>query len=311
MAQFVQTRASSKKRDFAWLAGYASLWIGCVLLLRGRSPQSLGEQIALFAIFGIAFPIVVIVLTLGYPELLVRVRDPRRETPALLGWCAVLFVYFIFVRQFVAHGLPGEHSAQPVSLILKLLMFVALPIAGMMMLFHYKIRELLPATWSVTAILPAFWLSVVMLGFQCVFGNGLSQIRATHLSLPLLLFYAAIAFIWLAIEAGLVEEFFFRTLLQERLVRYFESEIAGIVIAALLFGLMHSPGFYLRTAAAGEALGAHPSVVVAVAYSIVNTSAAGIFFGTLWARTRNLAVVIIVHASLDLLPGLHDVVRHF
>src|SRR5437660_8096085 len=310
MTQVARTAAPSKN-DLAWLAAYAALWIACVLFLRGRSPQSLGEQIAIFAIIGVAFSLIAMIVTLGYAELLVRVRDTRREVPVILVWCVVLFAYFIFVRRFAKQGLPGEHSTQTISLIIKLLMFVALPIAGMMAMFHYKLRELMPVNWSLPALSPAVWLSILMIGFQCVFGIGLSQIRATHLSPPMLIFYAAIAFVWLALEAGLVEEFFFRALLQERLVRFFESETACILLAALLFGLMHAPGFYLRTADSGEDLGVHPTILVAVAYSIVNTSAAGIFFGTLWARTRNLAVVVIVHASLDLVPNLRGIVRNF
>jgi membrane protease YdiL (CAAX protease family) len=50
---------------------------------------------------------------------------------------------------------------------------------------------------------------------------------------------------------------------------------------------------------------------MAIGYSIVVTSTAGLFLGILWMRTKNFAVVIIVHAAGDLLPTLVPWVRAF
>ena len=100
----------------------------------------------------------------------------------------------------------------------------------------------------------------------------------------------------------MVEEFFFRCLLQSRLSAALRSELGGIVLASLIFGLMHAPGLYLRTAVTQEGLPPHPALWMAVGYSIVITSVAGFLFGVLWARTRNFALLVIVHAAADLLP---------
>jgi membrane protease YdiL (CAAX protease family) len=43
----------------------------------------------------------------------------------------------------------------------------------------------------------------------------------------------------------LVEEFFFRALLQARLAAYFRSEVTGVVLMSLIFGFAHVPGFVL------------------------------------------------------------------
>ncbi len=51
--------------------------------------------------------------------------------------------------------------------------------------------------------------------------------------------------------------------------------------------------------------------MMAVGYSIVMTSLAGLFLGVLWIRTRNLAVLIIVHAATDFLPNLTEWIRAF
>jgi uncharacterized protein len=139
---------------------------------------------------------------------------------------------------------------------------------------------------------------------QSVLGRGLHDIRAAHPPAWVLVVATPLSFVWLMLEVGVVEEFFFRVLLQERLAESFRSPWGGIVVAALLFGLVHAPGFYLRPGGTFEALGEHPTLAFAIGYSIVLTSLAGSFLGVLWMRTKNFAVVVIAHAATDFLPNL-------
>jgi membrane protease YdiL (CAAX protease family) len=44
---------------------------------------------------------------------------------------------------------------------------------------------------------------------------------------------------------------------------------------------------------------------------IVIVSPTGFFLGTLWSRTRNLAIVVVVHGMGDLLPNVIDLAHHF
>ena len=175
----------------------------------------------------------------------------------------------------------------------------------------YKINELAPVSLTRPALRPALWMSLAVLLMQSFLGRGLHDIRSAHLPVWVIVLAAPLSFAWLAIEVGVVEEFFFRVLLQQRLAALLRSSWGGLVLAALLFGLVHAPGFYLRTAATQESLGPHPSLLMAVGYSIVMTSLAGLFVGVLWMRTRNFAVVIIVHAAGDLLPNLVPLVKAF
>ncbi len=89
------------------------------------------------------------------------------------------------------------------------------------------------------------------------------------------------------------------------------SKTGGIVLASLFFGLVHAPGLYLRTSRTGEALGSSPSLLLAVGYAIVAISPTGFFLGTLWSRTRNLAIVVIIHGMGDLPSNVVEFVRHF
>ena len=42
----------------------------------------------------------------------------------------------------------------------------------------------------------------------------------------------------------------------------------------------------------------------AVAYTIVTMAPGALVFGVVWARTRNLFAVILIHAAVDLLPNV-------
>jgi membrane protease YdiL (CAAX protease family) len=82
-----------------------------------------------------------------------------------------------------------------------------------------------------------------------------------HPSAPELLIAVVLTSVWLFVEAGIVEEFFFRGLVQARVAALTGSEWTALVVMALIFGLAHAPGFYLRPAATGEVLGTHPNIL--------------------------------------------------
>lgn len=76
----------------------------------------------------------------------------------------------------------------------------------------------------------------------------------------------------------------------------------------MLFGLAHAPGFYLRGGGTLDNLGTNPSLFMSVGYSILVLSVAGFFLSIIWCRTRNLWLVMAVHALVDLLPGISEFV---
>ena len=54
-----------------------------------------------------------------------------------------------------------------------------------------------------------------------------------------------------------------------------------------------------RGAGAVEGLGADPSLATTIAYVIAVQGVAGLTFGVLWARTRSLALVVLLHGAFD------------
>jgi membrane protease YdiL (CAAX protease family) len=80
------------------------------------------------------------------------------------------------------------------------------------------------------------------------------------------------------------------------------------LLSGLIFGLTHVPGLYLR-GAGSEGITEQLPIGFWLCYCIVNMSAAGIFLGIIWSRTRNLLLVMALHAMVDLLPNLNDFIR--
>jgi membrane protease YdiL (CAAX protease family) len=50
---------------------------------------------------------------------------------------------------------------------------------------------------------------------------------------------------------------------------------------------------------------------MALGYSLVLTSLAGLFLGVLWMKTKNFAVLVVAHAAGDLLPNLVPWIKAF
>jgi uncharacterized protein len=284
------------------LAPIWGFWAGFLLLLRSLYRFDASEALTALIILALIFPALSLLATRSVPGLPHLVRWPALEATVLVAYLAVIAVVLVWGFGSVAH-IRAELLYSVVLLGLKLAAVVVVP-TRMCLASGYKIRELAPVSLTWPELRPALWMSLVVLLMQSFLGRGLHDIRQAYLPVWMLAVAAPLSFAWLVIEVGVVEEFFFRALLQERLAAVLRSPWGGLVVASLLFGLVHAPGLCLRTAATQEAFGSHPSLLMAVGYSIVMTSLAGLFVGVLWMRTKNFAVVVIVHAAGDFLPNL-------
>ena len=295
----------------AYGAGLAVLW--------PNKAFSHEDAIAELVIFGLAFPILAWVTTLRARPLQIEARRSGAEM-AVLGLCLVLVALYLIWGTALSEALvPASWLASPrikfvVVAIRKLLVFVVIPFALYRFLFGYRWRDF-GLQWAGvrelarTHLPVVLGLSVAILVFQFFLGGGAAPVRRGELNAGQLAVALPLCFAWLFIEAGLVEEFFFRALVQTRCAAWFKSEVSGVALMALLFGLAHAPGFILRHAGLEEAIGANPSAADSIAYAIVVLSVGGIFFGVVWARTKNLFAVMFIHAATDLLPNVKDFVQ--
>lgn len=299
------------------LLGLVAYCASLALLWQNKS-FGRADATAELIIFGIAFPLLAWVTTLRARPLAVEARRSPGEMWVLFVCLIALTLYLIWGAQLSETFVPASWIIHPrsqffVVLIRKLIVFVAIPFVLFRAIFGYRWRDfgLQFAGFRALAAnhLPVVLvLSAAILLFQYFLGGGAAPLRHGEFNVSQLAIGLPLCFGWLFIEAGLVEEFFFRALLQARLAAWFKSEISGVALMALVFGLAHAPGFILRHAGLEEAIGANPSPADSIAYAIVVLSVGGIFFGIVWARTKNLFAVMFIHAATDLLPNLKEFV---
>lgn len=291
---------------------------GLAVLLQNKNFE-LGGALVVLVLFGLIFPALAWLATIRAVPLSISVQQNGREMLVLAGFIVVLSIYLISGPQWIDNHLPKAWIDAPqikffVTLAKKLIVFVVIPFAVFRFAFGYRLRDFGIQFEGLRAVVGNHLPLVLVVGgallaFQYFAGGAAAPVRHGEFSPYQLFLGLPLCFIWLVIEVGLVEEFFFRALVQSRLAAWFKSEVGGVVIMSLVFGLAHAPGFIFRQAGAVEGLGPNPSALDAIAYSIVVLSVSGILFGVMWARTKNLFTLMLVHAAGDLLPNFANFVQ--
>ena len=300
------------------LIGLLAYALSVVILWRDNTfaPE---EAIVMLIIFGFLLPSIAWVTTLRARPLTLSVQRNAGELCLLLACLIGVSLFLVSGPAFLDSILPSNWTGSDRGKFLivlgrKLIVFVGVPFVLFRTIFGYRWRDFGLQVAGLRAVatnhLPVVLiLSSLLLAFQFFAGRGAGPIRKGEFSAAQLTIGLPICFLWLLFEVGLVEEFFFRALLQTRLAVWCRSEISGVALMALLFGLAHAPGFIFRGAGLPDAIGANPSVLDSIAYSIVVLSVSGIFFGIVWARTKNLLALMIIHAATDLLPNFAQFAR--
>jgi membrane protease YdiL (CAAX protease family) len=220
---------------------------------------------------------------------------------------AILLFLLLYAFIFLGWGLgalkaavTAERPQEVAVLAAKLLVHVGIPIAILLAL-KTPLRPLFDTGLDRRGFWPTLVvMGAVLIGLLAVVSPSLTNIAELDPTPAVLLWGVTGAFIWNALEAGLCEEFLFRAVLQTRLAAWFKSNAAAIVATSLLFGLAHAPGLYLRGGPGVDGWSTDPIQVVA--FTIATLSPLSILFGVLWARTRSLLLVVLLHASVDVLP---------
>jgi membrane protease YdiL (CAAX protease family) len=274
-----------------------------VLLIDGRP---LGDVIGTFVILGVLLPLTALGATRRMPAPTAPRPWQRGEATVLLGLLAWI-VGFLLVKGPLLDALlpadPDPRLEESVNTLLKLLAFVLIP--WLVLRRHGLGRS---QAGRPTASKSRLWIAfavVALAGFavQALLGSQFKRLLAEDYTTVQIALGGTLCFVWMSLEAGLVEEFFFRWFLQSRLAAWAGSEISGIFLGALIFGLAHAPGIVLRGAGAVEGLGDSPGVVTTLAYVIATQSVAGLTFGVLWSRTRSLVLVVALHGFIDALSN--------
>jgi membrane protease YdiL (CAAX protease family) len=298
---------------------FALLYLTAALVLWFHHKLEIGDVVVELALFGAVFPAIAWFATRRATPLHVAPSSDLRELWLALGLVVALAIYLVNGPQMIDQLLPRAwiESARVhffVVLTKKLVLFVAIPFLLYRFLFGHRLRDFGIQIEGFRALTGRHLAVILTVGgglliFQYFLGGAAAPLRQGKFSAYQLLVGLPLCFVWLSVEAGLVEEFFFRAIVQSRFTAWLRSDIGGIALMSLVFGLAHAPGMIFRHAGEMEGLGANPSVLDATAYSIVTLAVSGILFGVLWARTKNLAALICIHAAADLLPNFSDFVK--
>jgi uncharacterized protein len=312
----ISSRISS--RIFILIAGLL-LYCGAFAILLGNKNFDAAGAVVVLIVFGIVLPLIAWLTTRHAVLLSISIQSGAPELIVLIAYVVAVSLYLIGGPQWIDQHLPREWTeSQQIKFVIalteKLFVFVAIPFAIFRLCFGYRVRDFGVQREGLRALRGSHLPVVLAVGgaflaFQYFVSGGGAAFRREHFTTFQLLVGLPLCFIWLLLEVGLVEEFFFRALVQSQLAAAFESEVSGIVLMSLIFGLAHAPGFMFRHAGELEGLGPHPSALDAVAYSIVVLAVSGIAFGVIWARTKNLFALMLVHAMGDLLANFGSFIR--
>jgi membrane protease YdiL (CAAX protease family) len=287
--------------------GYLLLWGGSTAYIALNGGDWV-FPIASLLIFGILLSAIILFLTRKMDAPAPEVPNPARESLGLLGYIvlyAVLLVGILLgsIKQWIPPG-----SAQDLAVLAyKLVIHVIIP-AGLILVLGGSVR------WQFDAGLRrrGFWpslliLAALMFALLSVVSPSLRQIGALGLAPAAALAWVLGSWAWNSLEAGLCEEFLFRASLQSRLTAWLRSPVAGIALTSVLFALSHWPGLYLRGGPDVDGWSSDPIQVAA--FTIATLSPLSVALGVLWARSRSLLLVVLVHGAIDALPNTVDFVR--
>ncbi len=314
----VAISSQTSSRNFILTAGLLLYCAAFAILLGNKSFDIAGGGVVL-VVFGIVLPLIAWIASRHAIPLSISIQPGASELIVLTGYVIALSLYLIGGPQWIDQHLPSAWTDSlrikfVITLAKKVFVFVAIPFAIFRLGFGYRSRDFGIQREGLRALcgshLPVV-LAVggVLLAFQYFVSGGGAAFRHEHFTAFQLVLGLPLCFVWLLIEVGLVEEFFFRAWIQSHLAAAFKSEISGIVLMSLIFGLAHAPGFIFRHAGELEGLGPHPGSLEAIAYSIVVLAVSGITFGVIWIRTKNLFALMLIHAAGDLLPNFSSFVQ--
>jgi membrane protease YdiL (CAAX protease family) len=292
----------ARDRALVFIGLYAAAWAAATGYLFVRQADWTFPLVSM-GIFGLALSGIGWALTRKTRPPAIRVERPGAELSALLVFLAIYAVVFLGPgMSFLRHAVGAGREQELLVMAAKLAVHVVLP-SLLLVLLGARLRPLFTAYLDrrgVAATLVV--LGAILIGLLCVVSPSLKQIGALHPPLAVLAWAVPASFVWIALEAGLCEEFLFRAVLQTRLAAVLKSEAGAVVAGALIFALAHAPGLYLRGAPGVDGWSTDPLQVVA--YTIASLSPLALLFGVLWARTRSLLLVVVLHAAVDVLPNL-------
>ena len=303
-------------RTKAITIAFGSIYTAAVFIAVFEYQMSVTDLLTIFLFVGVGFSFLAWILTKNIHASFNAKNAGRNESLLLVALLAWIVLYITYGGNLINSLLPKTVATNEqwqffVVILRKLFVFVLIPyLAYRTIGFSLRDFGFMPVvkTFSKQNVFLLVVMTVAVLLFEYFLSEGAKPVRDSQFSPTHLMVAIPLSFLWLFIEAGLVEEFFFRAILQSRLAVFLKSEWGAILLGGLIFGLAHVPGLYLR---GGESEGINEQLPVWfwLSYCVANMSIAGIFLGIIWSKTRNIYLVMILHTMVDLLPNVSSLIH--
>ena len=275
---------------------------GASLAVLTADGRPLEEAVGALVILGVFLPLLALATCWRLPAP-TPPQPWRSDDAATMGLLVGWIVAFLLLKGPLLEALlpaNGESAVRDtLNTVLKLGAFVVVPAVVLRERGYEWWQAGRPTAPGMRLVLCFALLALAGLAIQYLIGSQFRRLLGPDFEGRSILLGSVLAFAWMSIEAGLVEEFFFRWYLQSRLAAWSGSQVSAVFLSSLVFGLAHAPGIWLRGAGAVEGLGASPSLLTTVAFVVVTQGVAGLMFGTLWARTRSFVLVVLLHGFID------------
>jgi len=285
-------------------AAYLLIW-GLAVTYLAATGGDWVFPVAALVIFGAGGSLLTLGLTRGLRLPLVPVARPGAELAAVLAYLLLYAFFFLGpVMNWAKAALPPGREHDLLVAGVKLIGHVVLPLL-MLRALGSRIAPIfsggLPAAMFLRV---ALILGGLLIALVAMVSPSLDQLARTGAGLGTLAWAIPLNFLVIAFVAGLNEEVLFRGVLQTRLAAGLGSGLGAAPVAALLFGLAHWPGLFLRGGPGVDGWSTDP--VQVAAFTIATLSPLGLMLGVIYWRTRSLWLVILLHGAIDFLPSLPD-----
>lgn len=291
--KFAQVLTATVSSRAAWF--FAGVWLAAALVLT-VSGYGFPVNGLLMGLAYLLFSLFTVVLTQPNPAQQATTAPERRRVWLQLG-IVVLFIVLTAWNGLVFHAVvtdaPGVPLWSPFVQTLQRL-------GGQWFGNDNFVAN--PVTYVVVPLVVLLLAGARLPGLGFARGHRVGRVLLLWAALPLAYFaYALLAgpltlgrllarFVSNFLQNGFFEEFLFRGALQTRLRRIVGPAWA-LVLQALLFGVWHLGLGYSNTG--------HTGLLLAVASTVVYQAVAGLAFGVLFERTRNLLVPSVVHILVN------------
>lgn len=305
---------SKKNRLNPFLVGFVIIYLGNLILANKLKTLNTNEVLSIVLIIGFAFSLISYFISRKAQPITENISYKKNEIFVLIALLIYITLSLMLSNDFICKGVSNGIIKEILIIGRKVLTFVVIPFMVYKLIFKFNTSDFGLSSnrnliFTKRNLLIFGVISSIVLLINYFLGNAAMPIRQGVYSSTQLLTAIPLLFFWLFIEVGLVEEFFFRGLLQNRLAVFLKSNTSAICITALVFGIVHAPGMYLRGAGALDVIGSSPTLFAVIGYCIAVQSIAGFFLGIIWSKTRNLWLLMAIHTMIDLLPKLPNFIE--